>query len=154
MVRIAGLPAPVDLDDPIYPGSNFTWREATKDGTRLPVKTNFNAIILSAAQITANIIKLARELDKLRAEFGNRPITVTSWYRPPGINEAVGGSTGSFHKTGLGADIQVWGVNPRTVQARLKTRWPGGLGLNSQYTHVDLRHLLGYASANWNYGGA
>jgi hypothetical protein len=48
-------------------------------------------MLIPAAKITANILELAKELDKIRAQFKNRPIYINSWYRPPAVNAAVGG---------------------------------------------------------------
>jgi Peptidase M15 len=151
---IPGISQPRQSDDPIYDGSNFTWGEATKGGTRLPVDTSFNGSIVSAGQITANIIKLARELDDLRVLCGNRPIIITSWYRDPVSNRRVGGVRNSQHLLGWAADIQVRGVDPRDVAAQLRHCWAGGLGDSDAFTHIDLRHLNGWASAYWDYGYA
>jgi hypothetical protein len=85
---------------------------------------------------------------------GDRPITVTSWLRPPRVNRAVGGAGNSQHLLGWAVDIQIQGYNPRTVASRLKDSWAGGLGDSAAFTHLDLRHLLGRASARWDYGNA
>jgi hypothetical protein len=55
MIQLPGIIKPVKCSDPIYVGSHFTWGEATKDGTRIPTETNFDGIIIPAAQITSNI---------------------------------------------------------------------------------------------------
>lgn len=44
-------------------------------------------------------------LDPLRRDWGS-PIKVTSGYRCPALNKAVGGSSNSAHKCGYAADIQ------------------------------------------------
>lgn len=52
-----------------------------------------------------NVEDLVRNvLDKLRAEIG-LPITVTSGYRCPRLNVAVGGACNSLHMYGKAADI-------------------------------------------------
>jgi hypothetical protein len=152
IITLAGITNPVSTDSPIYAGSHFTWSEATKNGSRIPTKTIFNGRTIAAAQITSNIIKLARELDEIRAIYG-RPIIITSWYRDPRSNAAVGGVSNSQHLLGWAADIQIQGVAPREVARRL-ANWPGGLGDSSAFTHLDLRHLHGQAAAKWNYGHA
>ncbi len=154
MVKLAGITKDVKLSDPIYVGSNFNWGEATKNGSRLPVQSTIDGVIVPAAQITANIVKIARELDKVRADFGNRPITVTSWYRDPVSNKAVGGVRNSQHLWGWAADIQIDGYAPHEVAAKLQDTWAGGLGDSDSFTHLDLRHLLGRAAARWDYGNA
>ena len=151
-IQLPGITQPQPLTGPIYEGSNFTWAEATKYGQRIPRNTNFEGMTISGAQITANIIKLAKELDRLRSEFGNRPITITSWYRDPISNKSVGGVRNSQHILGWGADIQIWGLDPDDVADRIAKSWRGGLGDNPAYTHLDLRHLMGWQAARWNYG--
>ena len=47
-------------------------------------------------------------LDPLRAAYG-QPISVTSGYRCPALNKAVGGSDTSAHMIGYAADLQVGG---------------------------------------------
>lgn len=152
LINLPGLSKPVDTDDPIYPGSNFSWDEATKRGSRIPIQTNFRGIVIPAAKITSNIIAIAKELDRIRKFFGNRPIHINSWYRPPGVNRAVGGVKDSQHLLGWGVDINIDGLDPLYVYAELTKWWPGGLGKNRYYTHIDLRHLMGWESARWDYG--
>lgn len=147
-----GLTAPVDIDAPIYLGSNFVWGEATRGGRRLPVQTKFERIIVPSAHITRNIITMAKELDKVRAMCGGRPITVTSWYRDPISNRRVGGVSNSQHLLGWGVDIVIDGIDPITTYETLDKWWPGGLGRNRYYTHLDLRHNMGWILARWDYG--
>lgn len=45
-------------------------------------------------------------LDELRARYG-KPITITSGYRSPLLNKAVGGVNNSKHLQGLAVDIKV-----------------------------------------------
>jgi zinc D-Ala-D-Ala carboxypeptidase len=97
IIQLPGITLPQLVTNPIYNGSHFTWGEATRNGERMPEQTNFDGVIIPAAQITSNIIKIAKELDQIRSEFGDRPITVTSWLRPPAVNKAVNGARRSQH---------------------------------------------------------
>lgn len=55
--------------------------------------------------ITQNLERLvANVLDPLREAWG-KPIVVTSGYRCPELNKAVGGAKNSHHMQGMGADI-------------------------------------------------
>lgn len=153
-IKLAGITDSVDIDRPIYNQSNFTWAEVTKGGARLPENTVFDGKTIDAAQITSNIVKLAHELDKVRVVFGNCPITITSWYRPTAVNRAVGGVSNSQHLLGWAADIQIQGYQPHQVAARLDRIWQGGLGDSVAFTHLDLRHLMGWSAARWDYGNA
>ena len=127
----------VGTDDSIIPNGNFTWGEATKNGTRIPV----NELIVN------NIIAMARRMEEVRERLGNRPTIITSWYRPPRVNQAVGGASRSTHLQGHGVDFLVSGLAPREVQRQLDSWWPGGLGYGRSFTHLDNR---GYR-ARWNY---
>lgn len=76
---------------------NFTLAEFTVTQSGLP-----NA----PGQIElANLQKLARILEAVRATLGNKPITINSAYRAPRVNSAVGGSATSAHMVGLAADF-------------------------------------------------
>lgn len=153
-IKLAGITALVDLDQPIYVGSHFNWGEATMGGSRLPIQTNFEGIIIPAAQITSNIISIAHKLDEIREIFGDEPITINSWYRPPLVNRRIGSVPNSQHLLGWGVDFVVKGTSPTAVANRLAKTWQGGLGDNRAFTHVDLRQLMGRGAARWDYGTA
>jgi hypothetical protein len=74
----------------------FTLREVSNsDRRRLP----------QTDDIKKNIFALAQELDKVREAWG-APLIITSWYRPPAINKAIGGASNSQHIYGKAADIK------------------------------------------------
>lgn len=127
----------------LVPGSqHFTWDELTKGLSRVPEST----------AVVRRLIRLAKHLDEVRGFLGDRAITITSGYRPPAVNRAVGGVSNSQHVYGAAADIVVGGIPPHEVFRRLDS-WhgsTGGLGDSSGFTHIDLR---GYR-ARWNYGNA
>jgi|GEM_PF-631004 len=54
--------------------------------------------------IEKNIIYTACRMDKIR-KILKRPIKITSWYRSPKVNRAVGGSKTSAHLDGLAVDF-------------------------------------------------
>lgn len=130
----------ISSDQKIYPGSNFTWGEFTKNLTRIP----------DNGSVVRNLVRLAQYLDAVREYLGNRPITLTSVYRPPAINRACGGVINSRHLFGDAADVLVQGIPPHEVFKRLND-WhndTGGLGDSGAFTHIDLR---GYRS-RFRYG--
>jgi Peptidase M15 len=136
--------------DPIYDGSHFSWGEATRDGSRIPQDTLYRGRLVSAEEIVDNIIELARELDKVRAQFGNRPIVINSWYRPPDVNRGTdGAATNSYHIIGIAADFRVVGKDAGRVFDVLDLTWKGGLGKYEGRTHADLRHLVDDSLARW-----
>jgi Peptidase M15 len=153
-IQLPGITLPQLLTNPIYSGSHFTWGEATKGGTRIPEDCIIDGDDISARTIVSNIILIAKELDIIRHNFGDHPITITSWYRDPTSNREVGGVRNSQHKRGWAADIQIEGYEPRQVAAKLGDTWLGGLGDSVSFTHLDLRHRLGLAAARWDYGNA
>lgn len=130
---------------PIYPGSNFTWGEVTKNCTRYVQELIINGILVcSAEQIENNIIKTAVALDRVREILGNKPLYVNSWYRPSHINSRVGGSKHSRHQYGDAVDIRSNYLSPKQIADKLSNH-PGGLGKYYGFVHIDWR---GY-KARW-----
>lgn len=149
MVSIPGVGV-VRLSDPVYPGSNFNWGEVTRGGARIPRDTWYRGELVKARDITLNAIELAKELDLIRIQFGNRPIIITSWYRPPEVNGSTpGAGKDSYHQIGHAADFRINGVSTTRIYRELNPEWEGGLGKYSAWIHVDLRHLRGDNLARW-----
>lgn len=84
--------------------------------------------------------ELVNVLQKIRNHFG-KSVTITSAYRTPGKNKAVGGQVYSQHLYGRAADIKVKGVTPKKVAAYAETllKNRGGIGTYSTFTHIDVR---------------
>ncbi len=84
--------------------------------------------------------ELVNILQKIRAHFG-KAVTITSAYRTPTKNKAVGGETYSQHLYGRAADIKVKGVTPQKVAAYAEKLLPakGGIGTYNTFTHIDTR---------------
>lgn len=78
---------------------------------------------LPPEELWPNIALTATVLDALRASFG-RPVTITSSYRSPRYNRAVGGAPLSQHPAWTALDFQVRGVAPAEAAARLR-EWRG-----------------------------
>jgi zinc D-Ala-D-Ala carboxypeptidase len=58
-----------------------------------------------SADIVRNLRKLAGMLEEVRSLLSGVPILVSSGYRCPELNKAVGGAKNSAHMDGLAADI-------------------------------------------------
>ncbi len=117
----------------------FSVREVTNaDRRRIPQRDD----------IRSNVLLLAKELDKIRDDWGSA-IGVTSWYRPEPINRAVGGARNSQHITGRAADIYPVQGNIFEFQKWLDARWDKALGYGAKkgFCHVDLRT----GKIRWNY---
>jgi hypothetical protein len=52
-----------------------------------------------------NLKALAEALEVVRARLGNVPMRISSGYRSPALNKAVGGSKNSAHMSGLAVDF-------------------------------------------------
>tara|TARA_R110001599_G_scaffold171353_1_gene362447 strand:+ start:463331 stop:463765 length:435 start_codon:yes stop_codon:yes gene_type:complete len=69
----------------------------------------------------ANLHRIANLLEQVRSLVG-KPIIVTSGYRSPAVNKAVGSkSKNSAHTHGLAADIKALGMTPAALAAIIKT---------------------------------
>lgn len=123
------------------PGQFFAWSELTRTNTGLPndpgpvERDRLRRLCLEA-------------LDPIRRAVC-RPVRVTSGYRSPAVNAAVGGSATSAHAKGLAADIKVEGLSAEEL-ARIVVRVVSDLDQVIWYApergghvHVGLRSLLG-----------
>lgn len=112
-------------------GRYFTLREMTRTSTGLDNQP--------PDHIKANLTRLVREmLDPLREEL-ELPIRITSGYRSPPVNDAVGGSRTSRHMTGLAADFKVKGMTARQLVDRIERLREDGI--------VDYDQAIAYAVA-------
>jgi len=123
-----------------YVSDHFKWSEfACTDGTPVPKKYR------------ANVEKLAANLEVLRAFLGNEPLSLSSAYRTPAHNRAVGGASKSQHLVAKAGDIQASHRTPSQVYGAIKylikkgKMDQGGLGKYNTFTHYDVR---GY-KARW-----
>lgn len=130
----------VSIDTPIYLDSHFTWGEATKNCTRIPRDLYINgSLCATAIAIENRIINIAKRLDKLRTNLGNRPILVTSWYRPSSVNRSVGGAIWSRHLFGDAVDIKSLYFSPLEIYKLAEPNHDGGIGCYSTFVHIDWR---------------
>jgi putative chitinase len=114
--------------------------------------------IPQSESVKNNIIKLCKELDKIREAWGH-PIIITSGYRPPRVNASVGGVSNSRHLSGDAADISpLGGREILRFQSWLDERWKGALGYGARkgFVHIDMRNGGGFLtshqkSVRWNY---
>jgi zinc D-Ala-D-Ala carboxypeptidase len=53
----------------------------------------------------ANLQRTAETMEEVRKLLGDKPILISSGYRSPAVNKAVGGSSSSAHMHGLACDF-------------------------------------------------
>jgi GH24 family phage-related lysozyme (muramidase) len=99
--------------------------------------------------------KLAQFLEKMRAQFGGRPLVLTSGYRPAAVNRQVGGASQSEHlynAIGVGAvDFAVDGADIYAVQDWCDQHWPHSLGYGAPKGFVHLGIRQGGPRLRWVY---
>lgn len=69
----------------------------------------------------ANLMRTAETLEAVRTMLGDKPILVSSGYRSPAVNAAVGGSKSSAHTSGLAVDFSCPGFGtPKAICKKLE----------------------------------
>ncbi|MBS0124994.1 glycoside hydrolase family protein [Thetidibacter halocola] len=95
--------------------------------------------------VVGNLQLVMEQLEVLRSALGDKAITITSGYRSPAHNTAVGGAEHSQHLCGRAADIRVADTTPVQVHAKIEEliaagrMRQGGLGLYDSFVHYDTR---------------
>ena len=120
-----------------------------KDGDK-KLSTNFRVREFACSDGSDPVFidsELVAILQKIRTHFG-RAVTITSAYRTPSHNKAVGGTTYSQHLYGKAADIKINGVSPDKVAtfANKLMSNSGGIGTYGTFTHIDVRA----SESRWN----
>ena len=108
---------------------------------------------------TKHDTELSTKLERLRALAGGAAVHITSGYRCPAHNAAVGGSPCSQHTLGKAADIQIAGISP--VRVAILARQAGFTGVgcylygDTAFCHVDVRadarHWVATAAGRYTY---
>ncbi|HEY9706072.1 MAG TPA: D-Ala-D-Ala carboxypeptidase family metallohydrolase [Allocoleopsis sp.] len=126
-------------DASIYISEYFTTTEVTKNNPKRFPKPNSNE--------ERNILALAKELDKLREDWGSG-LVVTSWFRPGkklgyeyDVNKEIGGASNSQHIYGRGVDIYPSNGELQKLQDLCLQNWRGGVGkgVPKGFVHLDTR---------------
>ena len=118
----------------IVPYVPLTWGEVTACCTRVP----------TLPQYVENAIRLAQVWGEVRDKFGS-PIVITSGYRPPQVNNAVGGVRNSQHLYFKALDMKPLNDDYKTLWEVLKDSHFVGLGdavfmgRNKGFFHADIR---------------
>lgn len=109
-------PAPTARRDPGRLSDNFTLAEMTHTGQRLDNTP--------PPKVLAQLYLTADRMERVRSILGDNAIRVTSGYRSPAVNRAVGGSPNSAHMTGHAVDFVCpgFGTIPEVVAALVKAK--------------------------------
>jgi GH24 family phage-related lysozyme (muramidase) len=137
----------------LRPGSPFTARITPH------IRLGEFALDQEARRFTAQhqvdtAAELAAFLERVRTQFGGKPIIITSGFRPPAINRSVGGASGSEHlynAPGVGAvDFVIDGADMMAVQRWCDQNWPHSLGYAApRFLHLGIRK--GGPRVRWDY---
>ncbi len=102
-------------------------------------------------------LELAQFLERVRATFGG-PVVITSGYRPPAVNRAVGGDPISEHlyrEPRWGAvDFYLPAANMLAVQAWVANNWPESVGLGARkhgFIHLGMGWKRARGFSRWPY---
>lgn len=95
--------------------SHFTLDELTQSQTAVRKGIDNTP----APAVVGNLARLAGVLEQVRAAAA-RPISISSGYRSPALNKAVGGSATSAHVLGLAADITASGMTAKQLAVAIR----------------------------------
>jgi uncharacterized protein YcbK (DUF882 family) len=118
----------------------FWWRDAPyEDGL---AELDWLMRDVHAEQVKPIDLRVYYLLAMAQAEFGGRPIIITSGYRTKATNErlrrqGVDAVRNSFHIQGRAADIQIHDVPPARIAALGSTLGIGGVGIYPAFVHLD-----------------
>lgn len=115
---------------------NFSWKEMEHSITAK--NKGWDNTIPEA--LKPNMVRLCKELQKIRDVYG-KPIIVSSGYRCPRLNRAVGGVASSQHMTAAAADIKT----ATDTLADNKKLWDVIMKMRSE-GKLNLRQII------WEYG--
>jgi hypothetical protein len=93
---------------------HFTLAEFTDSQTA--ARRGLHNVPSADSQARKNLQRVAETMEKVRFILGDKPILISSGYRSPMVNAAVGGSASSAHMSGLAVDFSCPGFGtPRAI---------------------------------------
>jgi hypothetical protein len=127
----------------IAPGCHLTWGEFTKNCTR-PLEEKYQI---------ANAIAYAKCFGWVRDKWGSA-IGMTSGYRPPAVNRAVGGVSGSQHPYANAGDIYpiTGSIHDLLAVVKVSPFVGVGLGMCRGFIHTDTRKGSSKNKVVFSYG--
>lgn len=108
-----------------------------------------------ANQAQCNIcVELCTFIEKARAQFGGKPVIITSGHRPKAVNAEIGGASNSEHLYNIGCgaiDFYISGVPVKAVQDWCDANWPYSLGYGAKRGFIHLGIRNGRDRLRWDY---
>lgn len=89
---------------------------------------------------------LARRLERVRKDLGNKPLHLNSVFRTISYNASIGGAKNSAHTRGCAADMRPpEGVSLIELRSSVRKHFDGGVGYYpaSNFVHGDFDRQLG-----------
>lgn len=125
----------IDFLDKTIPGcKNFKWSEAL-------YLNQWNIHVVPTLDDLYNIEAIAKKAQLIR-DFLDRPMMITSWYRPQHYNTLIGGAPSSWHRTGGAIDFRCFNFSADAVRETLEPKLEEfGLRMEnlpgSNWVHID-----------------
>jgi zinc D-Ala-D-Ala carboxypeptidase len=93
---------------------HFTLEEFTDSQTA--ARMGINNVPPQGSPERKNLLRTAEVMEEVRTLLNNKPVLISSGYRSPQVNAAVGGSKTSAHMSGLAADFSCPGFGtPKAI---------------------------------------
>lgn len=98
---------------------HFTLEEFTDSQTA--ARRGLDNVPPAGLQARKNLQRTAEVMEEVRTILGSKPILISSGYRGPEVNAAVGGSKNSAHMSGLAVDFSCPGFGtPKAICKKLE----------------------------------
>jgi zinc D-Ala-D-Ala carboxypeptidase len=99
---------------------HFTLEEFTDSQTA--ARRGINNVPPANSQERKNLLRTAETMEKVRTILDSKPVLISSGYRSPQVNAAVGGAKNSAHLSGLAVDFTCPGFGtPIHICKKLKS---------------------------------
>lgn len=108
------------MSDPVSPHFDLTEVTHSQTAARLGIDNSL------PDELWGNVKAAAVGLELVRGELNSNPIIISSWYRCPALNQAVGSKPTSAHLTGYAIDFTcpTAGTPEQIVAALIKSKVP------------------------------
>lgn len=129
-----------------------------KPGQKIQITDHFDTTELDCGcgKCTENYIDkdLIEKLEEVRISFGE-PVKITSGYRCPAHNAAIGGAPGSSHMSGLAVDVKPLNSTKEKLDKLYALCYDKfdniGDGRPKGFVHVDVRPAKSTGKRTWIY---